>query len=256
MRWYKADLHIHSVLSPCGGLEMSPLSLVRKAKELGLDIIAITDHNTMANCSAYQRVAESDEINFLKGVEIQTSEEIHLIVLFDETDDALAFDRELYESLLDIPNDPEFFGDQVVIDSDENIIRCEDRALLNSSIWSLEEVLEKVNQYHGFCFPAHVDAKTFSIIGQLGFIPNDLEIVAVGITAKGKRDEILKEFPYLQKYALIRSSDAHYLADIGSGYALFWLESPTVNEIRMACKGIQGRKIWNENESLNINQEE
>jgi 3',5'-nucleoside bisphosphate phosphatase len=256
MRWYKADLHIHSVLSPCGGLEMSPLCVIKKAKELGLDIIAITDHNTMANCSAYHRVAEKEDVNFLNGVEIQTAEEIHLIALFDEFANAMSFDRELYDSLLNIPNDPEYFGDQVVVDADENIIRCEDKALLNSSLWSLDEVLIKVEEHNGFCFPAHVDATTFSIIGQLGFIPDSLPIAAVGITAKGKRDVILENYPFLQKFALIRSSDAHYLADIGSGYAMFLLESPTVKEIRMACKGLEGRRIWNEKDEININQEE
>jgi 3',5'-nucleoside bisphosphate phosphatase len=256
MRWYKADLHIHSVLSPCGGLEMSPSALMKKVKELGLDIIAITDHNTMANCSTYHQVADKEGVNFLNGVEIQTSEEIHLLALFDDFDKAMSFDRQLYDSLLNIPNDPEYFGDQVVIDADENIIRCEARALINSSVWTLEEVLNKVHDYDGFCFPAHVDAKTFSIIGQLGFIPNNLDLEAVGITAHGDKKEIVRLFPYLQKYALIRSSDAHYLADVGSGTTMFWLESPTVNEIRMACKGIQGRKIWNEIDKINIDREE
>ncbi len=256
MRWYKADLHIHSVLSPCGGLEMSPASLIRRVKELGLDIIAITDHNIMANCPAYHRVAEKEDVNFICGVEIQTTEEIHLIALFDDREDVQGFDSDLYNSLLNIPNDPEYFGDQVVIDADENIIRCEERALLNSSIWTLEEAIDKIHAYHGFVFPAHVDAHTFSIIGQLGFIPTDLELDAVGITAHAKRDELLKQYPYLKEYALIRSSDAHYLTDIGSGYTMFWLEHPTVNEIRMACEGMQGRRIWNEIDTINIKQEE
>jgi len=249
-------LHIHSVLSPCGGLEMSPVALVKRAKEMGLDIIAITDHNTMANCSSYHRVAEREDVNFINGVEIQTAEEIHLIALFDESEDALNFDHELYDSLLNIPNDPEYFGDQVVIDADENIIRCEERALLNSSKWTLDEALKRVRKYNGFCYAAHVDAKTYSIIGQLGFIPDDLKLDAVGITAKSNREEILELYPYLKKYALIKSSDAHYLADIGSGYTMFWLEIPTLSEIRMACEGIQGRKIWNEIDKINIDQEE
>ncbi len=229
---------------------MSPKALMKRAKEKGLDIIAITDHNTMANCSAYHRVAAKDDIAFINGVEIQTSEEIHLVALFDEADDASAFDKELYESLLPIPNDPDYFGDQVVIDSNENIIRCEERALLNSSTWTLDEALDKIHEYHGFCYPAHVDVHTFSIIGQLGFIPDDMPIDAIGITAHGDRDRILADFPYLEKYALIRSSDAHYLADVGSGYAMFYLEKPTVSEIRKACMGTEGRKLWNEKEEI------
>jgi 3',5'-nucleoside bisphosphate phosphatase len=221
VRWYKADLHIHSVLSPCGGLEMSPAALMKRAKEMELDIIAITDHNTMANCPAYHRVADRDDMHFISGVEIQTAEEIHLIALFDDTEDIQGFDKELYSSLLNIPNDPEYFGDQVVIDADENIVRCEDKALLNSSMWSLDEALEAIHRYNGFVYPAHVDAVTFSIIGQLGFIPDGLAVDAIGITAKADRQKVLENYPYLEKYALIRSSDAHYLTDVGSGYAMF-----------------------------------
>jgi PHP family Zn ribbon phosphoesterase len=246
LQWFKADLHIHSVLSPCGGLEMSPLAVMERAKQLGIDIIAVTDHNSLANSCAYAEVALKMGIHYLFGVEIQTAEEIHLIALFQDATDAMALDAELYESLLPLPNDPDYFGDQVVVDADENILRFEERALLNSSTWSLEETLVKIREHQGFCFPAHVDAFTFSIIGQLGFIPDDLHLDAIGITARCDKDELLEKFPFLAPYPLVRSSDAHYLQDIGSGFAYFWLAEPNLAEIRLACLNQAGRKIWNE----------
>lgn len=247
MKWYRADLHIHSVLSPCGGLEMSPQRVMSSAKEKQLDLIAITDHNSMANCSVYAKAAQEFELNFLYGVEVQTAEEIHVIALFDDPECALKFDRDLYNSLLPVDNDPDFFGDQVVVDSDENIVRFEKIALINSSTWSFDETINKVQEAGGFSYPAHIDAVTYSAIAQLGFIPIDLEIDAVGITAHAKPQVVRQNFPQLQSYSLIQNSDAHYLKDIGSGYTEFYLEKPTVAELKLACKNKNGRKIKNKN---------
>ena len=129
MRWIRADLHIHSVLSPCGGLEMSPADLISRLKEYKIEWFAITDHNSMANCPAYAAVAAKAGMAFSWGVEIQTSEEIHLLAYFDDHQKAQVFDNELYSSMLPLPNDPDFFGDQVVIDENENILRVEQLAL-------------------------------------------------------------------------------------------------------------------------------
>lgn len=243
MRWYKADLHIHSVLSPCGGLEMAPQVLMEKVKENGIDIIAITDHNSMANCLEYEKVANRYGIKLIYGMEIQTAEEIHAIALFDEWVEAEAFSLEIYNSLLPIDNDPEYFGDQVVISANEKIIRFEEKALINSSMFSFDEVLEKVNDSHGLIFPAHVDAVSYSMIGQLGFIPEDSGIIALGVTAKCDPISFLKENEYLKKYALIKNSDAHYLTQIGSGFTDCYLQIPTVEELRKAFLGLDGRKV-------------
>lgn len=103
MRWFTADLHIHSVLSPCGGLEMAPKAIIGRLKSLGIDWMAITDHNTLANCPAYAAVASREGVGFTWGVEVQTAEEIHLLVYFDQPDKAQAFGAELYDSLLPLP---------------------------------------------------------------------------------------------------------------------------------------------------------
>jgi hypothetical protein len=226
---------------------MSPRSVMRVAKEKGLSLIAITDHNSMANCSEYAKVAAEFGLDFLYGVEVQTSEEIHVVALFDDSQQALRFDEDLYSSLLPVDNDPDFFGDQVVVDSEENIVRFEKRALINSSIWNFDETIKRINQAGGFAFPAHVDAITYSAIAQLGFIPVNMDIVAVGITAKAEPHVVRYNFSQLMNYSLIQNSDAHYLKDIGSGYTDFYLEKPTVAELKLACQNKKGRKIKNKN---------
>ncbi|RLC52290.1 MAG: phosphoesterase [Candidatus Cloacimonadota bacterium] len=245
MRWFKADLHIHSVLSPCGSLQMSPKNVIKKAKEKRLDMIAITDHNSMANCRVYEKFAERNDIKFIYGVEIQSAEEIHILSFFDEWDKAQEFDNLLYESLLPRKNEPEFFGDQVVIDEHENIVRMEEKALINSSVWSFEEVLKKVHDFGGFAVPAHVDATSFSVLAQLGFIPENSFVSALEITKKCSAEKFLSQYPNLRKYALIKNSDAHYPEEIGSGFTEYYLQEPTVEEIMFACKNFKNRKIKN-----------
>lgn len=242
MKWYKADLHIHSVLSPCGDLEMSPSHVIPVLLEKGIDIFAITDHNRMKNFPAFQKVAFRNGITCIPGIEVQTQEEVHLLALFDDHAQAEAFEEELYSTLLPIDNDPDYFGDQVIIDENENILDVESRALINSSMWTLDEAVEKVREYGGLCYPAHEDAMTNSITAQLGFIPENLNFIAVGITAKCNLENLFTKFPYFKKYALVRSSDAHYVKDIGSGITEFFLEKPTIAEIELALQGIDGRK--------------
>ncbi len=247
MKWYNADLHIHSVLSPCGDLEMSPNSVMQMCLQKNLDIIAITDHNSMANCLAYKKVAFRYGITLLYGIEVQTSEEAHLIVLFDEWEQADGFNQELYASLLPLMNDPDYFGDQVVVNNEEEIVRFEEKALINSSVWSLDEMIDKINSYGGFYFPAHEDAATYSIIAQLGFLPEYIDFPAVGITAKCNLEKLFTNYPYLKKYTLLRNSDAHYLKDIASGYSRFFISEPTVKEIALACQNMGERKILIDN---------
>lgn len=243
MRSYKADLHIHSVLSPCGGLEMSPAALIRRIKELDIEWIAITDHNSLANCPAYAEVAEQNGIAFTYGVEIQTAEEIHLLVYFDDRTKAMYFDKLLYDALPAIENDADFFGDQVVIDSQENIVRIETKALSNSVVWSLEEAVEIASAHTGIYVPAHVDAAVNSILGQLGFLPAFPEFPLLGITSGLILTDYLKQHQDLADHAFLRASDAHYLSDLGCGNSRITVIEPTVSELMMAARKIDERII-------------
>ncbi len=243
MRCFKADLHIHSVLSPCGGLEMSPKSLIQRLKELKIEWIAITDHNSLANCPAYAKVATDNNIAFTYGVEIQTTEEIHLLAYFDDAELAMEFNSVLYSALPRILNDPEFFGDQVVIDAEENIIRLEDKALSNSVIWTLEEAKQEVEAFGGFCVPAHIDAEANSIINQIGFMPKELSFPLLSITSGLIIKDYLKLHPDMSESSFLRVSDAHYLTDLGCGSSLICVEKPSVVELLLAAQRIKERKI-------------
>ncbi|HPF09279.1 MAG: PHP domain-containing protein [Candidatus Cloacimonetes bacterium] len=243
MRCYRADLHIHSVLSPCGGLEMSPRALVHKLKEAGIEWFAITDHNSMANCPAYSAVAKKAGLYFSWGVEIQTVEEIHLLAYFDHPQKAQAFDAELYASLLPLLNDADFFGDQVIIDENENILKVEPRALINSSTWDLARAVERIQDYDGFAVPAHIDAMVNSIISQLGFLPPSPEFKVLGITANLELDKYLAENPQLQNKQFMRASDAHYLSDLGNAYCMMNVVQPTIQELILAADCLDGRFI-------------
>ncbi len=223
---------------------MSPKALIDRCRELNINWIAITDHNSMANCPAYESMANKNGIAFSWGVEIQSSEEIHVLAYFDDDEKAREFDKLLYESLLQIPNDPDYFGDQVIIDENENIINVVERALINSSIWGIDEVLQHVHSFDGYCVPAHIDADANSIISQLGFIPNPQDYDAFGITAKLDIEGFTVS-SQIEKNRLLRSSDAHYLNDIGSGYTELYIEKPLFSEVMLAIDGINGRRIKN-----------
>jgi PHP family Zn ribbon phosphoesterase len=222
---------------------MSPSSLIKRIAELNIEWIAITDHNSLANCPAYAEVAEQRGIAFTYGVEIQTAEEIHLLAYFDDRAAAMKFDRLLYSALPAIENDADFFGDQVVIDAAENIIRIETKALSNSVMWSLEETVEQVSAYAGICVPAHVDAAVNSILGQLGFLPAFSEFPLLGITSGLILDDYLKQHPDLAGHAFLRASDAHYLSDLGCGSSRITVNAPTAAELMMAARKLDNRMI-------------
>ena len=216
-RWVKnfsCDFHIHSALSPCASLEMSPKNIVGKAREVGLDIIAITDHNMVENAIYTHEIGKMNDLLVLPGMELQTVEEIHLLAIFGHSETALDFQRRIYQSLPPVPNNADYFGDQVVVDEEDNIVRFEDKLLLNSVQISLEEAVTLIKSYGGIVIPSHIDSPTFSIISQLGYIPEDLAIDAVEIRDKDKIPEVL---PFIMKRGLpfLTSSDAHYLSDIG-----------------------------------------
>lgn len=244
LKRYTVDLHIHSVLSPCGDLEMSPSNIVRRSRELDIDLIAITDHNMVENCIALSNIVENNSsLNVFFGMEINTQEEVHLLCLFDELDIAIEWQEFVYENLPDIPNDVERFGYQVVVDEEEQIIRTVDKLLISSTSISVDETFEKVSKMGGLVIPSHVDRPVNSIISQLGFIPLNLPIEAVEVSLNCVMDELIRENPEVAQFSIVRFSDAHYLDEIGRQTTDFFLQSPTVSELKMAFKNSNGRKV-------------
>lgn len=241
---YKTDLHIHSTLSPCGSLEASPGAIVDEAVRKQLDIVAISDHNSTLNLPAFKKASEGKVIPFY-GIEVQTLSETHLLVIFDNLDAAMDFGRMIHDALPDIKNSPDFFGDQVIVDENEEIISFEDRLLLQSTGMDVEEVTTRAHSLGGLVFPAHIDHDSFSIISQLGFIPPDLPIDGIELSKNITLFEAENTFPeYCSKYPVIRNSDAHYINDIGTVFTFFDIEEPSLAEIKKALSDKDGRRHY------------
>lgn len=236
MRSYVADLHIHSCLSPCGSLRMSPRVIVNAAVDRGIDLIALTDHNTCAMGPMVAHTAEKAGLAFLYGIELQTREEVHLLAYFDDCVACRALSEEIYAYLPDMANDPEYFGDQVIVDEEENIIRTEERLLLNSITLSLEDVTKRVRAYGGLPVPAHIDRGAFSLLGQLGFFPETAAFPIVEVWGR----TIPKE---CEQRAVLRSSDAHEPEQIGRRTTVLTMERASVEEILLAAARVDGRSI-------------
>jgi PHP family Zn ribbon phosphoesterase len=243
MRLFKADLHIHTVLSPCGDLEMSPVKIVAEAERKGLDIIGITDHNSTRHCSLTTRLAAEKGIFVMQGAEVTTKEEVHCLAFFENTDTLKIFQQFLDENLPEIINDPSKFGYQVEVDENEIILYEEKKLLINALKKSFNEVEVFVHSLNGLFIPAHIDRKKNSIYSQLGFLPPDLNADALEISKAISTSDFISKYQEVKKFAVIRSSDAHSIEDIGSGSTVFQIEEASFAEIQMAIKGIDGRNI-------------
>jgi len=243
MTTFRADLHIHTVLSPCGDLEMSPGNIVAKAAAMGLDIIGITDHNSTRHCSLVNQLAERKGLFVLRGAEVTTREEVHCLVFF-ETTEKLNLLQDLIDSTLpDIKNNPELFGYQVQVDENENIVYSEEKMLLNATGIAIDELEEFVHANGGLFIPAHIDRKKNSIYSQLGFMPQGLIADAIEISSKTNPEEYITAHPEIKGLTVVRNSDSHYLSGIGTAVTGFELETRTFTEIAMALRSERGRRI-------------
>jgi len=246
---FKADLHIHTVLSPCGDLEMSPNAIVHRALEQQLDMIAITDHNSTRQAKVVRDIAEPLGLKVFCGAEVTTKEEAHCLALFDDDSALDEFQIFLDEHLPEVKNDVRKFGYQVAVDVNEDIVFEEERLLISALNQSVEEIEQKVHQLGGLFIPAHVDKFKFSIIQQLGFLPPDLPVDALELSFRETEDHYKANNPYLSNYPFIQNSDAHMLEQIGTIYTCYHLKHRSIDEIRMALKHQDGRFIQNKENS-------
>ncbi len=208
------DFHLHSCLSPCGDNEMTPYNLVNMAKILGFDIIALTDHNSTKNCRAAISAAEKAGITVVPGMELCTSEEIHVVCLFPSVEKAENFGAYIYENIPKIKNKPQIFGDQLVMDGEDGILENEELLLTTASFISIDAVPELVNRFGGVCFPAHIDRSSYSIISALGTFGEDLNVKAFELTPDADEKEYLEKYPATKGKLIFRNSDAHYLENM------------------------------------------
>ena len=244
MKSYRADLHVHTVLSPCAGVEMIPPLIVQEALERGIQLIAITDHNATANIEAVQQAASGSELLVIPGVELQTHEEVHALCLFDSLDQAAEFQQWIDQRLPAIPNNPDFFGEQFVVDRTGEFIRREERLLINSITCGLREAWEKVTGLGGLLAPAHVNRQAFGLISVLGLVPDDFPVEVLEISRHLSPAEAVRRFPQIKGYPLIQNGDVHFLNDF-LGSTCFHIEKVSIAEIRQAIHNENGRHLLN-----------
>ncbi|MCI8727708.1 MAG: PHP domain-containing protein [Hungatella sp.] len=225
------DLHIHSCLSPCGDDDMTPANIVGMSVIKGLDVIAVTDHNSCKNCPAVLAAAEEYGILAIPGMEINTSEEVHAVCLFEELKAAMEFDAYVYERLIPFPNKEEVFGKQQIYDGADQVCGIVPNLLINATDISFDGLWELVRGYGGVMFPAHVDKTANSLIANLGFVPPDSRFVTAEVKDLGKLHKLRKENPYLEGCRIISNSDAHYLEHIHEPELTLHVEEKSVKAV-------------------------
>ena len=244
-----ADLHIHTVLSPCASRHMRPPAIVREAMEKGMAVIAVCDHNSAANAWAVRQASEAlDGPAVIAGMEITTREEVHVLGLFPDEAAALAASDDVRDGLPPwrplLPNASEAgrrTPEQELVDAEGNTTGIETRMLASASLFDLGETVALIHRHGGLAVAAHIDRRSFSVPGQLGFLPSDvpfdgLEVSAAGVT-KGKAAAF-----WGYGIPLLCSSDGHFLSDIGTGFTVLDVREPVFCELAMAIHGSHGRR--------------
>ncbi|HOQ99755.1 MAG TPA: PHP domain-containing protein [Anaerolineae bacterium] len=211
-RW--ADLHLHTVLSPCAEVEMIPPLIVRQALALGLDWIAVTDHNSAGNVRAMVAAAEGTGLAVTPGLEVESREEVHLVCLFDTAEQAEAWGALIAAHLPPGRNDERFFGAQYLVDAQGEYLRTEERLLLTSTDLTVEEIVQGTAAAGGVAIPAHVDRPNNSLLANLGFVPQGLDIPGLEISRWATESEFRAAHPDLASHGLISSGDAHRLSEM------------------------------------------
>ena len=213
MNRYYYDLHIHSCLSPCGSDDNTPNNIAGMATLCGLNIVALTDHNTCKNCPAFFEAAKRYGIIPVAGMELTTAEDIHVICLFENLSDAMAFDEEIDKRRIKIENRTDIFGNQFILDGEDNIIGEDKYLLSNATSVSLEEVPKLAESFGGIAYPAHIDRQSNGVIEVLGTFPETPHFGIVEINRREKVEEYVKKYSLEDKKVII-SSDAHYLENM------------------------------------------
>lgn len=208
------DLHIHSCLSPCGDDDMTPANLVGMAAVKGLDVIALTDHNSCRNCPAAMYHGEQYGVTVIPGMELTTREEVHVICLFPDLVKAMEFDRFVYDRLFPIKNREDIFGKQQIMDNEDHVTGTMEHLLINATSIDFDDVFPAVNRMGGIAYPAHVDKSSTSILSNLGFIPPGSSFSCAEFHDFRNLHNLRQQHPYLNKCNVICCSDAHYLNDI------------------------------------------
>jgi predicted metal-dependent phosphoesterase TrpH len=239
---FLADLHIHTALSPCAEEEMTPAAIVRQAIRKGLAMIAICDHNTAGNTIAVREAAGTD-ITVIAGIEITTFEEVHVIGFFPNFRIAYEVGEKLSVTLPELRDTSRGFGEQLFMNAQGQTLRHETKMLSAPSTLTLSESVNLIRQYNGLAIAAHLDRRSFSVISQLGMLPEDIRFDAIELSAAAVRSSRVPEFTSFG-LPVITSSDSHFLSEIGICRTVFEIVEPTFCEMALAFKAIGGRRCY------------
>jgi len=246
MRQFVTDLHVHSLLSPCAEVEMTPRNIVRHAATHGIDIVAITDHNACDNVAAALAAAKDTKVIILPGMEVETKEEVHMLVLFENIQQLTKWEEVVKAHMSGRLNDEKRFGAQFVVDEKDEFIRMKPELLLTSLCIGITEVCAKVKDLGGICIASHVDRPANSLLAQLGFIPGDLALAAVEVSRLTNPQDAASRFPEIGNLPIVTSSDAHRVEEFIKGpKTIFYIDKPTLPEIQQALKGQNLRTFVN-----------
>ncbi len=213
MNKYYYDLHIHSCLSPCGDDDNTPNNIAGMATLCGLNIVALTDHNTLKNCPAFFKAAKKYGIIPVAGTELTTAEDVHIICLFESLEAGMDFDSELQKHRILVKNRTDIFGNQFILDGDDNIIGTDENLLSNATDISIDDAAKLIPKFGGICYPAHIDRQSNGIISVLGTFPETPYFSCVELNRQEKIEEYRKEYS-LEDKKIVVSSDAHILTDM------------------------------------------
>lgn len=228
---YFYDLHLHSCLSPCGDMEMTPNNLVNMAKLLGLDIIALTDHNTSRNCGAAMAVGRKIGLTVIPGMELTTAEDIHAVCLFPDLESALAWNEYVDAHRIKVRNRPEIYGRQVIMNESDEETGEEEYLLIPATEIGIMSAYREVKAFGGICYPAHIDRDSLSILSVLGEIDPDCGFKTAELADKSKLETLRARHPILDTLNIVTSSDAHYLENMRDAENILELPAPEAEEV-------------------------
>ena len=221
---------------------MIPPLIVQTALEKNIELIAITDHNASANVRAVQKAAKGTQLTVLPGMEVQSREDVHLLTIFETIAALEVWQAEVDRALPDLPNQPDFFGEQFVVDETGEFIRNEPRLLLTSTSFSIDEIFTRVKSLGGLVIPAHVERTTYGLLPTVGLISEGWQLLALEISRHSTPEKAAAAFPAVRGYTLIQGGDVHQL-DSFLGTTVFTIASPTLMELHMAFHHMDGRDV-------------
>ena len=245
MRKWVADLHVHTLLSPCAAVEMTPRNIVMNAAQNGINLIAVTDHNVSGNVMAALRAGAHYDVKVWPGIEVETKEGGHVVALFDSLAKLCAFQNIIDDNMLPVKNDIDKFGRQFIVDEEDNFVTEEERLLLTSIELDVHRIVLHVEQLGGVCIAAHIDRPAYSLLSYLGFIPASSGLAAVEISRNSLRELTEKKLACrVGNLPYVTNSDSHSIEAFLTGPKNhIYMKEATIKEFKLALLGREGRFI-------------